>query len=94
MSHDFLAGWFGGAAGIAVSHPLDIVRVRLQLSTQKVQPGVLGELVTLVRREGVRSLVRGIASPLLTVGLWKAVIFATSERVLAVSENGEVISDL
>jgi len=42
----------------------------------------------MLRHEGMQSLARGIVTPLLTVGLWKAVIFSGTEQVHAWQEYG------
>ena len=89
MSCDLLAGWVGGAAGVAASHPLDIARVRIQVhSGTTAAPNATTVIWKMVRAEGVRSLSRGIASPLLTVGAWKALIFAASEQVKTRQHRG------
>jgi hypothetical protein len=91
---EFLAGWAGGSAGILSSHPLDIVRTRLQThgsapSTGPTRanaprgavppaPGIGRALRSVWRNDGgARGMLRGIFSPLVTVGAWKAVVFST-----------------
>lgn len=80
LLRDLAAGWCGGAAGIVASHPLDIARVRIQVGEQR---SLAQELKTMLKHEGVLSLGRGIIAPLLTVGIWKAVIFSGTEQVHA-----------
>lgn len=62
---EFVAGGFGGIAGIVSGYPLDTVRVRQQNSTQK------GSAFRILRHvavtEGPLSLYRGMAAPLASV---------------------------
>jgi len=87
-ARDFAAGWCGGASGILASHPLDTARVRIQVGDTSAGSSIAKELTVMLRHEGVQSLGRGIAAPLLTVGLWKAVIFSGTEQVHAQQKYG------
>jgi len=92
---DFLCGWIGGAAGVLASHPLDTVRVRVQTSSAADNARLFSVLSSCVQREGVVGLYKGIASPLVWIGVWKAVIFTTYEaslRKLAI--HGETTASL
>ncbi|CAK0784468.1 hypothetical protein CVIRNUC_007672 [Coccomyxa viridis] len=69
---DFLAGAVGGCASVIAGQPLDTIRIRLQHGTF----GGLSQTVnSLVATEGVRSLFKGTAYPLLTITLQSAVVF-------------------
>jgi len=61
---EFVAGGFGGIAGIFAGYPLDTLRIKLQNTKN-------GSAVTIfkhmVLREGTCSLYRGMAAPLATV---------------------------
>jgi len=61
---EFVAGGFGGIAGIISGYPLDTLRIRLQNTNN-------GSAFTLFRhmvfREGPTSLYRGMAAPLASV---------------------------
>ena len=85
---DFCCGWVAGAAGVLVSHPLDTLRVRVQ-----TEPNAsLSQVATRLVGEGAAGFFRGIFSPLAAVGLWKAVMFSSSEKVRAAllsSKNNE-----
>jgi len=77
MAADFAAGCVGGCAGVIVGHPLDTVKVHLQTQDAK-QPkyrGTLHCLRTLVVKEGVRGLYRGMSSPLAGVAGINAIVF-------------------
>lgn len=79
---ELASGWLGGAAGVLCSHPLDTARVRIQLARPNESVGLLPVLRDCVRREGFAGLFRGIASPLVCVGIWKATTFAGNAAAL------------
>ena len=61
----FLCG--GGAAIIAISctHPIDVVKTRLQVqgelgAADRAYSGIAGSLSTILKKEGVRGLYRGL----------------------------------
>lgn len=62
---EFVAGGFGGVAGIISGYPLDTLRIRQQQSSKS------GSAFTILRRmlavEGPTSLYRGMAAPLASV---------------------------
>lgn len=62
---EFVAGGFGGIAGITAGYPLDTLRVRQQ------QSGSKGSATTILRhvasKEGPLALYRGMAAPLASV---------------------------
>lgn len=61
---EFVAGGFGGTAGIIAGYPLDTIRIRQQQSgagsAYSILRGVVGS-------EGPRALYRGMAAPLASV---------------------------
>nr|GFD26987.1 mitochondrial arginine transporter BAC2-like [Tanacetum cinerariifolium] len=58
---EFVAGGFGGSAGIMAGYPLDSIRVRQQSN----QPGsAFSILKNVVAKEGPLALYRGMAAPL------------------------------
>nr|CAH7722292.1 unnamed protein product [Callosobruchus chinensis] len=77
MSLDFIAGWFGGMAGVVVGHPLDSVKVLLQ-SQDCRNPKYTGSIHcfrTLLKNDGIRGLYRGVYSPLMGVAGVNAIVF-------------------
>lgn len=86
----FACGWAAGAAGVLISHPLDTLRVLVQTDTQTL-PEAAGRLWA---KEGVFGFFKGLLSPLLAVGLWKAVMFSSSVKTInylgSTTEKGEV----
>ncbi|GAB2269415.1 Mitochondrial arginine transporter bac2 [Dionaea muscipula] len=71
---EFVAGGFGGAAGIVAGYPLDTLRIRQQSSNA-------GGAVSILRRvlasEGLSALYRGMAAPLASVTFQNAMVFQT-----------------
>ncbi|CAG9863385.1 unnamed protein product [Phyllotreta striolata] len=83
MSLDFLAGCIGGVAGVFVGHPLDTVRVNIQTQCAR-NPKYRGSLdcfKSLLRKEGVRGLYRGVSSPVAGVAGVNAVMFGVYANV-------------
>ena len=72
---DFVAGAVGGAAGIAVGHPFDAVKVRLQNDSARVFHGPADAVRQALRREGVHGLFKGIETPLISSMPVNALIF-------------------
>ncbi|XP_066514432.1 solute carrier family 25 member 45 isoform X3 [Hoplias malabaricus] len=48
---EFIAGWISGAIGLAVGHPMDTIKVRLQ--TQSIYKGIFHCVMQTYRHEGV-----------------------------------------
>ena len=77
-AREFLAGGAGGAAGVVVGQPLDVVRVRLQQpgGARGAGPGgTAGALAALVRREGPLAMFKGMSYPLATTSFQNSVVF-------------------
>lgn len=67
---EFLAGGFGGMAGVMAGHPLDTVRIRLQqprLASAVTPTSATGLIKHIVSTEGPMALFKGMASPLATI---------------------------
>lgn len=71
---EFVAGGFGGIAGIVAGYPLDTIRIRQQSSNS-------GSAVSIFRRvvanEGPCALYRGMGAPLASVTFQNAMVFQT-----------------
>lgn len=82
-SKDFIAGTAAGVTICLVGHPFDTVKVRLQtqpLGKQRLFTGGLDCVRQTVQKEGVRALYKGLGSPLSTVPIINAVVFASYEH--------------
>ncbi|XP_062023515.1 mitochondrial arginine transporter BAC2-like [Rosa rugosa] len=71
---EFVAGGFGGIAGIISGHPLDTLRIMQQSSKTGTAFSILRNVVT---TEGPTALYRGIAAPLASITFQSAMVFQT-----------------
>ncbi|GLT76181.1 hypothetical protein SLA2020_478560 [Shorea laevis] len=69
---EFVAGGFGGMAGIISGYPLDTLRIRQQSSKSG---SALSILRSVVATEGPGALYRGMAAPLAAVAFQNAMVF-------------------
>ena len=63
----FLSGGIGGVCAVAVGHPFDLIKVRMQTGTvggAGANASVFGALSATLRAEGIRGLYRGVSAPL------------------------------
>lgn len=81
MWKDLLCGSLGGFAGTVVSHPLDTIRVRLQL--QHLSPenykGMFDCASQSIKAEGFLGLYKGVVPPVAFIMPWYAMLFAGKE---------------
>ncbi|KAJ9088834.1 carnitine transporter, variant 2 [Entomophthora muscae] len=61
----FISGGFGGMCLVMAGHPLDLIKVRLQTSTQYT--GLVDCFKQTIAKDGVRGLYRGMVTPLIGV---------------------------
>lgn len=79
MSYPF---WFGGSASslaACVTHPLDLVKVRLQLRTGNAPTTMVGTFKFIVRNEGLLGLYSGLSASLLRQMTYSTVRFGFYE---------------
>lgn len=77
MALDFFAGCLGGCAGIIVGYPLDTVKVHMQTQDCR-NPKYRGTwdcLRTIVAKESVSGLYKGMTSPIAGVAMVNAIVF-------------------
>ncbi|XP_055684510.1 mitochondrial basic amino acids transporter [Lutzomyia longipalpis] len=89
MALDFVAGCLGGCAGVLVGHPFDTVKVNLQTQDYRNPQyrGTFHCLRTIVARDSVRGLYRGMASPMAGVAFVNAIVFGVYGNVQRRTEN-------
>lgn len=85
---DMFTGTLGGCAGILAGQPLDIIKVRLQSSTKYT--GIWDCFKTIVRKEKVSGLYKGMASPLVGVGIVNSLLFGVYGAALRFFSNDQV----
>ncbi|XP_068241590.1 mitochondrial basic amino acids transporter [Palaemon carinicauda] len=89
MAMDFVAGCLGGCAGVAVGHPFDTVKVRLQ-TQDFLNPRYRGTwhcLSDTVKRESVRGLYKGMSSPMAGVAVVNAIVFGVQGNMARYMDN-------
>jgi len=81
---EFIAGSFGGIAGVFVGHPFDTVKVRLQ--TQSIDgtkyKGVISGFTTIIKEESFFALYKGLASPLVLSAFLSSTLFGIQKTTL------------
>jgi len=96
MALDFVAGCVGGCAGLAVGHPFDTLKVRLQtddLRNPKYK-GTLHCLSDTIRKESWRGLYKGIMPPMAGVAAVNAIAFGVYGAVQRRLDNPETLTSL
>ncbi|KAI8870600.1 mitochondrial substrate carrier family protein [Ramicandelaber brevisporus] len=76
-ARDLFAGTIGGWAQVVTGHPFDTLKVRMQVNPTKYS-GALDCLRQTVKAEGPQSVYKGVASPLMGIGICNAVVFAAN----------------
>ncbi|KAK6912080.1 Mitochondrial substrate/solute carrier [Dillenia turbinata] len=71
---EFIAGGFGGMAGIIAGYPLDTLRIRLQNSNAG-GGSAFGILRNVITTKGPGALYRGMGAPLASVAFQNAMVF-------------------
>ncbi|XP_062121384.1 mitochondrial basic amino acids transporter [Drosophila sulfurigaster albostrigata] len=86
---DFIAGLFGGAAGVLVGHPFDTVKVHLQTDNPNNPKyrGTFHCMKSILLSDNIRGLYRGISSPMMGIGLVNAIVFGVYGNVQRLSDN-------
>jgi solute carrier family 25 carnitine/acylcarnitine transporter 20/29 len=80
-----IAGFAAGLAGTILGHPLDTVKTRLQSRTE--YKGMYDCFSKIVRTEGVASLYKGLASPLVSLTLLNMLSFQTYNWCLSMFDK-------
>ncbi|CAG8516009.1 6535_t:CDS:2 [Paraglomus occultum] len=87
--------WFGGAAaGVAatVSHPFDLIKVRLQ-TTNAQRDSAIKTFKNIIRLEGPRGLYKGLSASLLRQGTYSTTRFGVYDKFkYALSKDREKLS--
>jgi solute carrier family 25 carnitine/acylcarnitine transporter 20/29 len=70
---ELLHGSLSGLSMVMVAHPTDTLKTRKQLETFKYHEMIM----RMIRKEGILSFYKGVLSPMISMPLYKSVIFAT-----------------
>ncbi|KAI7867813.1 mitochondrial carrier domain-containing protein [Spinellus fusiger] len=86
---ELVAGTVGGWAQVAVGHPFDTLKVRLQTQpSPPIYKNAMDCFHLLVKQEGFKGLYRGVASPLAGVGFCNAVVFMSNGEFRRLLQGG------
>ncbi|XP_035500448.1 solute carrier family 25 member 45 isoform X1 [Scophthalmus maximus] len=77
---EFVAGSVSGALGLAVGHPVDTVKVRLQ--ARSMYKGIFHCVAKTYSCEGLRGFFKGMAFPVLTTGIANSIVFGSYSNAL------------
>lgn len=75
IAEEALGGLSAGIVGTIIGYPLDVVKTQLQ--TNRSSAGIVSTAVNIVRQEGMVSLYRGVAPPLLSLSILNTFTFAS-----------------
>ncbi|CAM1325433.1 SLC25A29 (predicted) [Pycnogonum litorale] len=94
MALDFIAGCFGGIAGVAVGHPFDTVKVRLQTQDARnpKYTGMIHCFKQIIHQESVRGLYKGISSPMAGLAFINAIVFGVYGNTIKQFSDSDSIS--
>lgn len=86
MLTDFAAGWVGGVSILVAGHPFETVKVRLQGATFNYHKVTYRNSVDcalqILKNDGIRGFYRGIAAPMLSIGVANAALFGVYGALL------------
>ncbi|CAO3650634.1 unnamed protein product [Mucor hiemalis] len=96
--NDFVAGWVGGAAGIIVGSPLDVLKARLQAPTTVSKDHLIGTeptarmgswqtLKNMIQTEGLGSMFKGVLSPVVGLAGLNALLFVSYGSIIRYFES-------
>jgi len=75
LSEEAVAGLSAGIVGTVIGYPLDVIKTRMQ--TQTRTGGILSTGLNIARNEGILSLYKGIAPPLISLSILNTVNFTS-----------------
>ncbi|KAF9970388.1 hypothetical protein BGZ73_006920 [Actinomortierella ambigua] len=89
--NDFIAGYISGVAGLIIGSPLDVLKVRLQAQGDSAlarnAAADKNRLTSMVQNEGVRSLFKGISSPIVGLAGLNSILFASYSATMRALET-------
>mmetsp|Transcript_75831 Transcript_75831/g.180112 ORF Transcript_75831/g.180112 Transcript_75831/m.180112 type:complete len:291 (+) Transcript_75831:104-976(+) len=86
-----VGGFISGSVSLAIGHPFDTIKVRLQAGHTQYD-GAVDCIRRTIRSEGVLALWKGLLSPLLANSVLNAIVFSTwqeAQRLLHFEEGSE-----
>lgn len=87
--HGFIAGVTSGVTKLAVGHPFDTVKVRMQTSGSDRFRGPLHCLMETIRKEGPRALYKGATPPLIGWAFMDSVMLGSLSNYKLMLQGGD-----
>ncbi|KAG0020973.1 hypothetical protein BGZ82_011458 [Podila clonocystis] len=87
--HGFIAGVTSGVTKLAVGHPFDTVKVRMQTSGSDRFRGPLHCLMETIRKEGPRALYKGATPPLIGWAFMDSVMLGSLSNYRLMLQGGD-----
>ncbi|CEP03792.1 Mitochondrial glycine transporter [Plasmodiophora brassicae] len=82
-----LTGMISGTTGTVITHPMDVLRTRIQIRESNYASGVWGTFLRVVHEEGPKGLFRGVFPRLIKRGLSNALTWSMYERLAVFYER-------
>lgn len=92
FAKDLTAGFISGAIANYIGHPLDTVKLRMQLSTQNLS--TWNVLKKIYKHEGVHGMFKGVTAPLVGRAPVASATYAVNQFTLKLLENSAMSTDL
>jgi solute carrier family 25 carnitine/acylcarnitine transporter 20/29 len=77
LGEEALGGLSAGIVGTIIGYPLDLVKTRMQTSGCGASLTIVGVASSVVRREGILALYKGIAPPLISLSILNTLNFSS-----------------
>ncbi|KAL3874060.1 hypothetical protein ACJMK2_037124 [Sinanodonta woodiana] len=88
---DYVVGAVSGCAGVIFGHPLDTVKVQLQVQQAENKYKGLWDCMKTVHKQGLaKGFFRGLSSPLMSYGIVNSIFFGVYGNVLKLLGGGRV----
>lgn len=91
-----VAGVSGGVASTIALHPLDLIKIRMQVETSRDGISMLEFIKSVLRKHGVRGMYAGMSPNVVASGLaWGSYFFSYNEiKILMRTEDRQMLSPL
>ena len=91
VARDFIAGLISGSCACYVGHPLDTIKVRMQISNSK--SSLSQSFLRIIRNEGISGLFKGVLSPIASRAPIVAVLFSTNKISKSIFSQYDELSE-
>jgi solute carrier family 25 carnitine/acylcarnitine transporter 20/29 len=85
VAEELLHGSLSGLSMVIICHPVDTLKTRKQIETFKYNQMIM----RMIRKEGILSFYKGVLSPMISMPMFKSVIFCAYKLTLVEFENNK-----